>query len=232
MTKVTLVKTHQNSPLIKQSRIKRDWMDETYNKHAYQCMPMTVANVMGWELILEEDLVVKWDGGNTPVSVISGGVQNGRQVAFPSIIGIISIGMGWSINTEEGYSTWLTGSPNYFIDGAVPLAASIPSSWWPDEVQMNWKITKINEPVIFPAGSPFCYFNIYQDQLLPSVEFQIENLWDKKELMESRMRYSEVKMKNNSENPWTWTKGIKTGLDGDGNSIGPSFQGLPKLLEP
>ena len=232
MTKITLTKTHQCSPEIKQSRIKRDWMDETHNKHAYQCMPMTVANVNGWEIIMQEDLVVQWDGGNNIVEVLSGGEQSGRIVAHPSMVGIISLSMGWAIGTEEGYNTFITGSPNYFPSGAVPLSASLPSSWWPDESQMNWKITKIGEPVIFPAGSPFCFFNIYEESLLSSVEFEIENLWDKPKLIESRMKYSDMKMKNNTENPWTWTKGIKTGLDADSNRIGPTFEGLPKLMEP
>lgn len=220
------------APKVLQSRVKRDWMDETYNKHAYQCMPMTVANVMGWELVLKEDLVVQWAGGNSTVTVLSGGEQDGRQVAFPSIVGIISIGMGWTINTEPGYATWVTGSPNYFIDGAVPLAATIPSSWWPDEVQMNWKITKVNEPVTFPAGTPYCFFTVYPEGLLESVEFEVSNIWDKPDLIESRVKYSDMKMKNQEENPWTWTKGIKTGLDADGNKIGPTFQGLPKLANP
>lgn len=230
--KVRLTRNHQTAPRIEQSRIKRDWMDDTHNKHAYQCLPMTAANVMGWELVLEEDLIVQWDGGNNPVTVISGGEQNGRQVAFPSIIGIISIGMGWTVNTEEGYATWLTGSPNYFIDGAVPLAAAIPSSWWPDEVQMNWKITKVGEPVTFPAGSPFCFFSIYKEDTMPSVEFEVSNLWDNPELIKSRVKYSDVKMKNNVENPWTWTKGIKTGLDADGIRIGPQYTGPVKLNAP
>ena len=232
MTKITLTRNHQNAPEIRQSRLKRDWMDETYKKHAYQCLPMTMANVNGWELVLEEDLVVQWDGGNLPVTVLSGGEQNGRTVAFPSIIGIISIGMGWTINTEEGYSMWLSGSPNYFVDGAVPLAATIPSSWWPDEVQMNWKITEIGKPVVFPAGSPFCFFNIYSDSLLPSVTFEIKNLWDNPDLIESRVKYNEAKAKNNIENPWTWTKGIKTGLDADGKRIGPEAKKVNVLASP
>lgn len=232
MTKVRLTRGHQNAPLVQQSRIRRDWMDDTYNKHAYQCLPMTVANVSGWELVLDEDLVVIWEGGNTIVKVLSGGTQKDRQVAHPSMIGIISLSTGWAINTEEGYATWVTGSPNYFIDGAVPLAATIPSSWWPDEVQMNWKITKVNEPVTFPAGTPYCFFTIYPENLLESVEFEVGNIWDKPDLIKSRVKYSDVKMKNQEENPWTWTKGIKTGLDGDGNKIGPTFQGLPKLPAP
>jgi hypothetical protein len=39
-------------------------------------------------------------------------------------------------------------------------------------------------------------------------------------------------MKNNVDNPWTWTKGIKTGVDADGNKIGPGFTGINKLNSP
>jgi hypothetical protein len=97
---------------------------------------------------------------------------------------------------------------------------------------MNWKITKVNEPVTFPAGTPYCFFTIYPEDLLESVEFEVGNVWDKPDLIESRVKYSDMKMKNQEENPWTWTKGIKTGLDADGNKIGPTFQGLPKLANP
>ena len=72
MTKVTLTKTHQNPPEIVQSRLKRDWMDNTYKKHAYQCLPVTTANVHGWDLILPQDVVVQWDGGNNNVKILSG----------------------------------------------------------------------------------------------------------------------------------------------------------------
>jgi hypothetical protein len=233
MTKLFLKRTHQNAPAIQQSRLKRDWMDATYNKHAYQCLPMTVANVYGWEIVLEEDLIVQWDGGNTPPAILSGEItSSGRVQAISSIIGMISINMGWVINTEEGYNTWMTGSPNYFVDGATPLTATLPSYWWPDESQMNWKITKIGEPVVFEAGTPFCFFNIYDNSVLESVEIVTSSLWDDKELVESRMKYGNLKEDNRIEKPWTWTKGIRTGLDADGNRIGPTFTGLPKLANP
>lgn len=233
MTKLFLKKTHQNSPVIQQSRVKRDWMDATYNKHAYQCLPMTVANVYGWEIVMEEDLVVQWDGGNTPPVILSGETtSSGRVQAISSIIGMISISMGWAINTEEGYNLWMTGSPNYFVDGATPLTATIPSYWWPDESQMNWKITKIGEPVVFGAGTPFCFFNIYDNSVLENVEIIESSFYEDSELVKSRMKYGELKEKNRFENPWTWTKGIRTGLDADGKQIGPTFTGLPKLANP
>jgi len=233
MTKLILTKTREHTTEIKQSRIKRDWMDNTYNKHAYQCLPMTVANVYGWELNLEEDLIVQWDGGNTSPTILSGEkTSSGRVQAVSSIIGMISINMGWVINTDEGYSTWISGSPNYFLDGAVPLTATIPSFWWPDESQMNWKITKIGEPVIFRAGEPFCFFNIYDNRAMQDVKIQVKHLWEDAELLQSRMNYSDLKMQNMRDKPWEWTKGIKTGVDADGKRIGEPFKGLPRLPEP
>jgi hypothetical protein len=232
MTKITLTKTHQNPPKIQQSRLKRDWMDETYNKHAYKCLPMSAANVNGWELVLQQDVVVQWDGGNTPPRVLEGEFMGGRPVVIPSIIGIISFATGWAINTEEGYDTWVTGSPNYFVDGAAPLSATIPSFWWPDEFNMNWKITKIGEPVKFEAGMPFMFFNIYKNDLLENTEVVVENLWDKPELMAKRQSYGDAKMKKLHEQPWTWMNGIRSGLDENGSQIGPKHDGLLKLVEP
>jgi hypothetical protein len=193
---------------------------------------MSSANVSGWELVLQQDVVVKWDGTNTPPKVLEGEFLNGRPVVIPSIIGIISFATGWAINTEEGYDTWVTGSPNYFVDGAVPLSATIPSYWWPDEFNMNWKITKVNEPVVFKAGEPFMFFNIYPNSLLQSTTFEVQNLWDKPDLITARQSYGDAKMKKNIDEPWSWMNGIRTGLDENGNKIGPATIGLPKLDSP
>jgi hypothetical protein len=232
MTKVTLTKTHQNPPNIVQSRLKRDWMDNTYKKHAYQCLPMTTANVHGWEVLLPQDVVVQWDGGNTNVKILSGEEHMGRTFAYGGIIGMVSFSVGWAFGTEKGYDTWISGSPNYIVDGASPLSAIIPSSWWPDEFQMNWVINKVGEPVTFAEGTPFMFFNIFKSDLLESVEFEVDNLWDKPDVMNARAAYGDAKMKKNIEEPWTWMKGIKTGLDEKGERIGPGNSGLLKLNIP
>jgi hypothetical protein len=207
-------------------------MDNTHNKHAYQCLPMTFANVYGWELVLQQDVVVQWDGGHTVPTILSGGEYEGRQIAYGGIVGMVSFSTGWAFGTPDGYETWIGGSPNYVVDGASALSAIIPSSWWPDEFQMNWMVTKVGEPVTFSAGMPFMFFSIFDSSIHENTEFIVENLWDKPELMDARQKYGQLKMTNNRDNPWTWTKGIRTGLDADGNKIGPSFVGLPKLNEP
>jgi hypothetical protein len=73
------------------------------------------------------------------------------------------------------------------------------------------------------------FFNIYPNTLMPSVEFQIENLWDKPDLMRDRQSYGDAKMEKVRNQPWTWMNGIRTGLDEKGNRIGPSTIGLPRF---
>lgn len=233
MSKLTLKKTTPVPPPVRQSRLKRDWMDNTYKKHAYHCMPMTVANVYGWEMVLENDVVVKWSGGNTVPEIVAGAVApSGRTVASASIIGMVSFHMGWVISTEKNISCWFSGSPNYVIEGAFPLTATVPTWWWPDEFQMNWMITKPGEEIVFKAGTPFCFFFPYNDEVVPSIEVEIADLYDDKDLVESRIRYNNEKSRKNTEEPWIWTKGIKTGVDSDGKRIGPTFTGLPRLSDP
>jgi len=238
--RVVLTKTHQNPPTIRQASVRRDWMDDTYNKHAYKCLPLTEANVGGWEMLLQQDVVIQWDGGQSVPKVLSGefatfevnGQSYKKAVVMPSIVGIMSFTTGWTFSTPENMWTWISGSPNYFVDGAVPLTATIPSDWWPDEFNMNWKITKVGEPVIFPAGMPFMFFQFYDISLMPSIEFKVENYWDKPDLMNSRASYGEAKMNKIKEQPWTWMGGIRTGLNEKGEQIGPRHDGHIKLDEP
>jgi hypothetical protein len=76
------------------------------------------------------------------------------------------------------------------------------------------------------------FFNIFKSDLLESVEFKVDNLWDKPSLMVARQAYGDAKMKRNKEEPWTWMKGIKTGLNEKGERIGPANSGLLKLNSP
>jgi len=237
---VALTRTHQNPPLIRQCSVRRDWMDDTYNKHAYKCLPLTEANVAGWEMVLQQEVVIQWDGGLSVPRVISGekmmfevnGQRYEKEIVMPSIVGIMSFTTGWTFATPAGIHTWISGAPNYFVDGAVPLTATIPSDWWPDEFNMNWKITKIGEPVIFPDGMPFMFFQFYNTSLMPGVSISIENYWDKPEQMDKRASYGAAKMKKLQDQPWTWMGGIRTGLDEHGNKIGPRHEGHMRLDEP
>ncbi len=289
---VSLIRNHQNPPEIRQSRPRRDWMDESYKKHAYKCLPLTSANTHGWEVILQQDVTVvldsptdiprvvdgqtithklihtqpqapevqpepepepdrRWDGDppkswsneknqerlqqfrlepESEPEVIEHSYE--RDIGMPSIIGIISLAVDWVMNPPEGYSTMISGPPNYFMEGAVPLTAVIPG-WWPDPFAMNWKITQYNTPVTFPKGMPYMWFTFVKDDFLSDIRFNVGNTWDDESQMEERQTYGEEKTRKEIEEPWTWVGGIRTGLlEPEGKRVGPKFEGHPVLDVP
>lgn len=237
MTNLTLIRTNTSAPEIRQSRMKRDWMDNTYNKHAYRCLPLSSANVNGWEIILEKEVRVIWDGYNCIPKILnkdSNGTtlyNNDRIIATCNKVGMVDFGLSWIFKTDPGYETWLMGSPNYFIEGASPLSAILPSSWWPDEAQFNWRIDKEGQEVVFPEGMPFAFFFVYKNEL-EDVSISVENYWDNQKLMEERIAYGEAKNQKTQEQPWTWMNGIRTGLNEKGERIGPRHDRHIMLSEP
>lgn len=233
MSVIHLRRTHAGAPEVRQSRLKRDWMDETYNKHAYQCLPMTVANVNGWEFVLPHDVVVVWDEKFATPRIIEGEfTESGWHLVQNSITGMVSFALGYSIETEPGFHVSISGSPNFFLNGAFPLSAVIPSDWWPDEVNMNWAITKNNQEILFPAGMPYAFFTVFKPADMCGATFVTSNMWEDQDLIEERSEYNRSKFKKLEDQPWTWTKGIRSGLNSRGEQIGPSFNGLPKLSSP
>ena len=236
MTEIKLLRTHPSPPMVAQSGVRRDWMDSTYAKHAYQCYPLTMANVMGWEVRLENDVVAVWDGGNSVPRIVSGEKSaEGRQICSASIIGQLSFHIGYVFKTEESYGTMISGSPNFDYNGAIPLTAYIPSDWWPDEVFMNWRIEEVGKEVVFKKDSPFMFFTILDTSLVTEASMSFGDYWGEisQEQIDSRTKYGEMKSKLQSDNPWkSWAKGIKSGVDADGQILHEPFIGLPRITVP
>ncbi len=237
---VRLTRAHGNPPVLQQCRPRREWMDDTTNKHAYKCLPLTAANVHGWELQLQQDVVVQLDEGNGQIPRVLRGAtclfegeahSYERFIVQQSIINTVSFTTGWSINPPDGHSVLFTGAPNYFIEGAAPMTALVPG-WWPDEVNMNWVITKKNTPITFPKGMPFAFFQIVEDSLLSQVKFNVSNSWDDLDHVETRISYNNAKSEKKLKDQWSWMNGIRTGLNEKDEPIGPRFEGHPSLDEP
>jgi hypothetical protein len=137
----------------------RDWMDSTPSRHAYRCLPLTMANQMGWWVCNPVGFSAVWNGGRQP-----GSIQFSFEVAA-------ELWAGW-INNQfgEGIITWNTpflfrtrpagsrlmvcGPANYFKANLHPLTALIESDWLTMSFTMNWKIMRPGEPVRYDAGEP------------------------------------------------------------------------------
>lgn len=151
-----LVYRSENSANIEQLNIKRDWMEQTYDRHAYNCFPLNLTNSLGWGISFPEDIIFVWDGmsdsDHNHVKIISG-----EKWCHPfRANATISFKTGLTFKTEEDVTTLVMPVPNQFIDGAQCFTTLISTSFFTGEIQVAWRITKSDVPIIIKAGTPVC----------------------------------------------------------------------------
>lgn len=128
------------------------------NRHAYRCLPLTVANTAGWELLCPTGVTIEWNGGPGLPDLT---VTFDEPSAFPFAksnfaTGIVTFDLGWLFRTPPGCHLWAMGPPNDPKDGIAPLSGLIETDWLPYAFTMNWKMTRPGK-VRFEKGEPFCF---------------------------------------------------------------------------
>lgn len=153
---------------IRPGRQRREWMNDTPRRFAYRCLPLSMANMHGWELVVQEPFDIVWDGSSEAdgVQIIPVG-QEEKQDKF-SMGGVDVYGWFGSgivtfytraiLETPDDYNLWVTGAPNFFKAGIQPLSALVETDWMPYTFTMNWKVTRSEQRIRFEEGDPYCFF--------------------------------------------------------------------------
>lgn len=127
------------------------------NRHAYRCLPLTIANTAGWELLCPTGVTVEWNGGPATCDLT---VTPDESLDYPFAkshfaTGIVTFDTGWLFRTSPGDHLWAMGPTNDPKDGVAPLAGLIETDWMPYTFTMNWKMTRPGA-VRFEKDEPFC----------------------------------------------------------------------------
>lgn len=138
------------------ARSKRAIFDR--NTHAYRCLPLTVANAAGWELLNPSGFTAEWDGGDSASSLVITPDDPRGPIAAKShfAFGILTFDTGWLFQTSDAYDLWTMGPPNDPKDGISPLSGIVETRWLPYSFTMNWQFTRPGR-IRFEAGEPFCF---------------------------------------------------------------------------
>ena len=138
---------------------QREWMDSTPHRFAYRCLPLTIANQMGWWIKNPVGFTATWDGRGDPGS-IEFRFDVAEDVWGPFINsqfgqGIITWNTPFLFRTKpKGSRLLVTGPANYFKENAHPLTAVIESDWMRMSFTMNWKLMEEGRPTRFEFGDP------------------------------------------------------------------------------
>lgn len=146
---------NNNSANISQINIKRDWMDDTVDGHAYRCFPVTLANGLGWGLSFPKDISFVWDG----ISDTSGNhvkILEGEEYCYTERANAtISFKTGIIFETDKDVSLLQMPVPNMFIDGAQAFTTIMSTSFFKGEFPCALRINKPFTKITIKANQPF-----------------------------------------------------------------------------
>jgi hypothetical protein len=198
--------------------IKREWMDNTWNAHAYHCFPVGLTNQLGWGISFPEDIAFIWNGINDSspdhVKILAGEkyVSTGRSNAT------ISFNTGISFETEDNISLFSMPVPNYPIDGVTPFSTIMSTSFYSGDIPVAWMITKPNVEITIKANTPVIAVIPINLIELQGSEIKILPVSGKKENNINMEDYAEVIYKTNMSGKWT--NFYRDAVDHMGNKLG------------
>jgi Family of unknown function (DUF6065) len=181
-------------PKIVPARAERDWMDATSDRFAYRCIPLSIANGSGWELLCPFTFEAWWHGGNSKdrISFITQGHRGKIERFVTSHFGhgVLTFHTGYVFRTSPGWALWVRGAPNTTKGRIVPLDGIVETDWLPFTFTMNWRFTRMGK-VRFEQGEPFCFITLVPHAMLDTVEPVMRNLSDDPELAAANKAWSE-----------------------------------------
>jgi hypothetical protein len=161
--------TAARPPELVPGRPQRAWMDRFHERHPYRCLPLTMANTTGWELLCPMSFTAEWNGGKNQADITF--TPDYPHPDFDDFIkshfseGVITFHPGYLFRTPNRWSMWVSGPPNHIKDGIQPLTALVETDWLPFPFTMNWIFTRPGR-VRFEKKEPFCFITLMQDKQL------------------------------------------------------------------
>lgn len=215
MYDILVYKKTEDAANISQLSVKRKWMDDTVDAHAYVCFPVTLANSLGWAISYPEDISFIWDGisdtSGHHVTILSGNKYCYTERANATI----SFKTGLVFRTNENTSLLQMPVPNLFTDKYESFTTLISTSFYQGELPCALRILKPNEIITIKANTPI-------SSILPISLSEIQN---------SSISYSGIEILNTNnydekiDKPKKmqrgfWSNSYRDGTDINGNKLG------------
>jgi hypothetical protein len=208
--------------------IKRDWMDQTSEKHAYRCFPVTQANMIGWNISCLDDINFIWNGIND---------QTGNNIELLNAQDICYTGRGQSsisfntgliFKTENNVSLFCINPVNYFNDDFETMSSLISTSFLDNPLPLAIKARSANKNVSIKAGTPLATIIPISLSNLNNSSIQINEYKDEDDKRKkAEMSYGQEAQKINQSGGWTdW---YRDAVNEKGESLGSHEVKILKL---
>ena len=158
-------------------------MDQTPESYAYRCLPLSIANAHGWEILCPSGFVAAWNGG-TGRDAIEIFPDEGTTAPAVSHFahGILTFHIPCLFQTEPGFNIMVQGPINRPKDSIAPLSGVIETDWAPYSFTMNWMFTRPGAAVRFEKDEPYCHVLPVRRGELEAFVPQVRSLSDNPDL--------------------------------------------------
>jgi len=173
--------------------ITRPWMDQTQQRFAYRCLPLTVANQSGWVVCNPRSFCARWNGGPRAEDtvIVFDAVPPDDRITSLFGHGTVTFNLPYLFRTPQGINLWVKGPGNWPRHGAQALEGIVETDWTAASFTMNWKLTRPHELVRFERGEPICMVVPFPRHLIDSLNPVVRPLSDNPELQTEYLRWSQ-----------------------------------------
>ncbi|MEJ0019241.1 MAG: DUF6065 family protein [Acetobacteraceae bacterium] len=175
---------HPHAPELVPSTADRTWMDAFNDRHAYRCLPLTIANAHCWEILAPGGFEISWNGRAAAEDLTVRPMDDWpATLPFEDFArsnfarGIVTLHTGYLFRTPPGWNLLATGPFNEPRLGIWPLSGIMESDWLPYPFTMNWQMLAPGT-VRFHKDEAFCAVMPLPKSYLPDWEVAIHDLAD------------------------------------------------------
>jgi hypothetical protein len=154
---ITAYEVVEDPPPLRTANRRREWMDDTQDRFAYRCLPLSIANQTGWEVLSPAGFTARWNG-KAGLDAISIKFDEAPSPLVGSHFGhgVLTFNLGYLFRTTKAHNLWVKGPTNQFKDGIAPLEGIIETDWTPFTFTMNWQFTRKRHKIRFEKDEPMC----------------------------------------------------------------------------
>ena len=179
---------HDFAPRLVAAQPRRQWMDDFADRHAYRCLPLSIANAHGWEVLCPAPIEIGWNGGPRvedltirALKPLPGGRPLDHFCRSNFSRGIATFHVDYLFQTDLEWDLLATGPFNRPKHNLAPLSGIIESDWLPYPFTMNWQVLRKGY-ARFEEDEPFCFIFPIKKQALLECQPEIRRLSDNPEL--------------------------------------------------
>jgi hypothetical protein len=146
-------------------------MDAAHQRAPYRCVPLSVANGFGWEILSPVGFTAIWNGGPAQNGVVVMADPGTTAPAYSHFgEGTLTFKPPFVFRTEPGFDLVVQGPINRPKDAIAPLTGVVESDWGPFSFTMNWLFTRPLTAVRFKKAEPICHIYPIKRGSLESVD--------------------------------------------------------------